>query len=163
MNYIPEFIFRGNKGKYWKNRENAPNHKDKLLITLWKKFNKDIFEDSLIEPEFIIFSKFCFKNDRVKTHGYFQFSLNPLNRDCGIYISFEKYYMLGITGIENTLKHEMVHQYLHQNKLNSRDNSVDFVYYMGWFRVSLKTKSIKATEECKRFIEYSGVRPIESL
>jgi hypothetical protein len=150
MLYEPEFVYTGNKYKYWNGH--CPDHKDTLLINMWRKINKELFDNSLNEPNFIVFSKFCFKEDRIKTHGLFQYSRT--NKDCGIYISMEKYFMFGDEGILNTLKHEMVHQYLFQNDISDRShNSINFIYHMGWFRVNLETKWFKVSKECKEYME----------
>lgn len=149
MLYEPEFVYLGNKYKYWNG--SIPDYKDTLLINMWRKINKEVFGGTLNEPNFITFSKFSFKEDKIKTHGCFQHS--KINKDCGIYISMEKYFMFGEEGILNTLKHEMVHQYLFQNDISdSGHNSINFIYHMGWFKVNLETKSFKVSLECKEYM-----------
>jgi hypothetical protein len=153
MLYEPDFIYTGNKWGYVENG-NYPEYKDKLLINMWRKLNRELFNGCLTEPTFIIFSKFSFKENKIKTHGTFQYRINAIDKRCGIYISFEKYFELGDEGILNTLKHEMVHQYLYQmNIRDSGHNSINFIYYMGWFRVSLETQTFIVSDECKEFVE----------
>ena len=141
----PDYVYTGNLGKYWYSEENKKEYHEPILLDLFDKFNKEMFNNELKRPRFLIFSKFCFKKETINTFGYFQYSSKKHitgNLYYGIYISVEQYLISGQKEIEDTLKHEMIHAYLEQNNKPSNDSASDFIYMCGWHHVSLFGKSL---------------------
>ena len=154
MDYIPGFVYTGNKYGY--GREGIrTEYKDELLFKLWNELNSFKFNGELTSPNFIIFAKTCFKGRDINSYGYFQST--EISRKCGIVIGIEDYYHNGIESIKKILLHEMVHQYLWQNNKEKGDNTESFVYYCGWFRAELYHDEFIVSDDCKSFVAKYGL------
>lgn len=155
MKYKPDFVYTGNKWGYVKKGKPFPINRDSFLLNIWKELNQEVFNGVLHLPDFIVFAKYCFQTDKINIFGGFQsrVNVNSYEKSCGITISYEYYLARGIKGMREIILHEMVHQYCFQNNKNTNDNSIDFVYYSGWFRSKLHFRKITVTEEIKRKVK----------
>ena len=133
--YKPKYVYAGKYNEIWKNRSiSCPNEIDTLLISIFRRLNKDKFNNTLPEPNFIMFAKYCFMQDIIRVFGRIHWSDNGR---FGISISIEDYLMRGEDSIEKIVLHEMVHLYCKVHSKNVRDGSIDFCYYSGWFKSEL--------------------------
>ena len=164
---LPTFVYTGNKYKYWDTRI-IPEYQEEILLQLFRELNEEMFDNSIKEPSFIIFSKFCFKAEVIRTFGTFQ----RYNEFChpgneykyGIYISVEDYLIRGIESVKKTLIHEMIHAKLWQERKQYHDGDVDFIYYSGWYKSELYHESLSYSPELEKVksvidFEYKHIIP----
>lgn len=146
---LPDYVYTGKKWNMWDEKDKW--YVEPMLLDLFRDINDELFDNKIVEPSFLVFSKFCFKKGIIRTFGTFQCNADwcypGSESNYGIYISIEDYLIRGMESIKKILLHEMIHAYLWQIHKGYSDGDRDFIYYSGWYKSELYHKNLSYNPE----------------